>query len=70
MSAPERAGRGKDGLLVGGALLMVICCAVLPAVIGAAAGTAIGGWLGVTCAVLLAAGVGLLLHRRRGREGC
>lgn len=70
MSAPERAGKSRDGVLVGGALLMVICCAVLPAVIGAAAGSAIGGWLGVACAVLLAGGVGLLLHRRRGKDGC
>ena len=70
MSVPQETGRSKDGLLVGGALLMVICCAVLPAAIGAAAGSAIGGWLGITCAVVLAAGVGLFLHRRRGRDSC
>ena len=70
MSAPEGTGRGNDGLLVGGALVMVICCAVLPAVIGAAAGSAVGGWLGIACAVLLATGVGLLLHRRRSKGGC
>jgi hypothetical protein len=50
---------------------MVLCCAVGPAVIGAVAGSAIGGWLGIACAVLLAAGVGLVLHRRtRKRGGC
>jgi hypothetical protein len=39
-------------------------------VIGAAAGSAIGGWLGIACAVLLAVGAGLFMHRRRGQEGC
>jgi hypothetical protein len=65
--------RRSDGLLAGGALLMILCCAVGPAVIGAAAGSAIGGWLGIACAVLLAAGAGLLIRRRArhpGREGC
>lgn len=49
---------------------MVLCCAVGPAAIGAAAGTAIGGWLGVACAVVLAAGAGLLLYRLRGKDRC
>lgn len=71
MSADERPARRGDGLLAGGALLMVLCCAVLPAVIGAAAGSAVGGWLGIACAVLLAAGAGLYIHRRRrDRRGC
>ena len=49
----------------------VLCCAVLPAVIGAAAGSAVGGWLGIAGAVLLAAGAGLHIHRRRrDRTGC
>jgi hypothetical protein len=48
---------------------MVLCCAVGPAVIGAAAGSVIGGWLGIACAIVLAAGTGLMLHRRRGRRG-
>jgi hypothetical protein len=43
---------------------MVLCCAVGPAVIGAAAGSAIGDWLGIACAVVVAAFVGLFLHRR------
>jgi outer membrane lipoprotein SlyB len=42
-----------------------------PAVIGAVAGSAIGGWLGIACAVILAAVVGLVVHRRtRQRGGC
>ena len=50
---------------------MVLCCAVGPAVIGAVAGSAIGGWLGIACAAILAAVVGLILHRRtRDRDGC
>jgi hypothetical protein len=50
---------------------MVLCCAVGPAVIGAATGSAIGGWLGIACAIVLAAIVGLILHRRtRTRGGC
>jgi outer membrane lipoprotein SlyB len=40
-------------------------------VIGAVAGSAIGGWLGIACAVILAAVVGLAVHRRtRQRGGC
>ena len=61
--------RQPSAALAAGGLLMVLCCAVGPAVIGAVAGTAIGGWLGIVCAVILAAAVGLFLHRRAGRRG-
>jgi hypothetical protein len=71
MSANPKPGRGSNYALFGGGLLMVLCCAVSPAVIGAAAGSAIGGWLGIACAVILAAVGGLVLHRRtRNRDGC
>jgi hypothetical protein len=71
MAAEGNPGRGSDVPLVGGGLLMVLCCAVRPAVIGALAGSAVGGWLGIACAVILAAFVGLVLHRRaRARDGC
>lgn len=60
---------GGDRALVGGCLLMVLCCAVGPAVIGAVAGSAVGGLLGIACAVILAAAAGLVLHRRRARTG-
>jgi hypothetical protein len=71
MSADPRPRRGSILAFVGGGLLMVLCCAVGPAVIGAAAGSAIGGWLGIACAVVLAGLVGLILHRRtRSRGGC
>jgi hypothetical protein len=61
--------RRADAALAAGGVLMVLCCAVGPAVIGAIAGTAIGGWLGIVCALILAAGVGLFLHRRARRRG-
>jgi hypothetical protein len=71
MSTDSKPGRGSNVALLGGGVLMVLCCAVGPAVIGAVAGSAIGGWLGIACAVILAAAVGLLLHRRvRTRDGC
>jgi hypothetical protein len=63
--------RRSDAALAGAGVLMVLCCAVGPAVIGAVAGSAIGGWLGIACAIVLAAAVGLLVHRRsRRRGGC
>ena len=65
------AGRRADAALLGGGVLMILCCAVGPAVIGAVAGSAIGGWLGLACAVFLASAVGLILHgRTRRRGGC
>jgi hypothetical protein len=71
MSTTNQPRGRSDYALVGGGLLMVLCCAVGPAVIGAVAGSAIGGWLGIACAVILAAAVGLMLHRRtRRRGGC
>jgi hypothetical protein len=71
MSTTNQPRGRSDYALVGGGVLMVLCCAVGPAVIGAVAGSAIGGWLGIACAVILAAAVGLVLHRRtRRRGGC
>jgi len=69
MSAQPHRRRG-DGLFAEAAVLVVLCCAVGPAVIGAVAGSAIGGRLGIACAVVLAAVAGLLLHHRRGRGAC
>jgi hypothetical protein len=63
--------RRSNTALASAGILMVLCCAVGPAVIGAVAGSAIGGWLGIACAVLLAGIIGLVLHRRtRKRGGC
>jgi hypothetical protein len=70
VSADQKSPRSADGVFAGAALLMVLCCAVGPAVIGAAAGGVIGGWLGIVCAVLVAGLVGLLLHRRSRARGC
>jgi hypothetical protein len=71
MSAANGPHRRSEAVLAGAGILIVVCCAVWPAVIGAIAGSAIGGWLGIACAVVLAAAIGLVLHRRlRGRGGC
>lgn len=71
MSPSDQPRRSTDVALIGGGLLMVLCCAVGPAVIGAVAGSAIGGWLGIVCAIILAAVVGLVLRRRTTRSaGC
>ena len=72
MSDASKPPSRTDVTLVAGGLLMVLCCAIGPAVIGAVAGSAIGGWLGIACAVILAAAVGLILHRRTRRRpgGC
>jgi hypothetical protein len=71
MSVEEKARSRFDTTLIGGGVLMVLCCAVGPAVIGAVAGSAVGGWLGIACAVILAAVVALVVHRRtRARGGC
>ena len=69
MSATEQTRKRSNVALVGGGLVMVLCCAVGPAVIGAVAGSAIGGWLGIACAVIMAAAVGFILHRRARRGG-
>lgn len=63
------SARRADAALAAGGVLMVLCCAVGPAVIGAVAGTAIGGWLGIACALIIAAGTGFFLHRRARRRG-
>ena len=65
-TSPQKRG---DTTIVGAGILMVVCCAVGLAVIGAVAGSAIGGWLGIACAIILAAVVGLVLHRRTRRQG-
>ena len=63
-----RSGR-LDSVAAGAAVLMILCCTVGPAVVGAAAGSAVGAWLGMACAVLLTAVMAWVLHRRR-RTGC
>ena len=70
MSAESKPARKVDAALGGAAILMIVCCAVGPAVIGAAAGSVIGGWLGIVCAVILAGAVGLFLHKRSRDNGC
>lgn len=63
--------RRSHATFAGAAVFMVLCCAVGPAVIGAVAGSAVGGWMGIACAAVLATIAGLFLHRRkRIRGGC
>ena len=70
MSAEPMPSRKVDAALGGAAILMIVCCAVGPAVIGAAAGSVIGGWLGIVCAVVLAGALGLFLYKRSRSKGC
>ena len=61
-------GRGNT-LFGAAALVMAMCCAVGPAVIGALAGSALGGVAGVALAVAVAGTGAFALHRwRRGRR--
>jgi hypothetical protein len=70
MEAGANASR-KGGKLFGVAgVLMVLCCIAGPAVLGAAAGAAIGSWIGVAAAALVSVGGVLLVRRwRGGRDG-
>lgn len=65
MSAAKAPGRRSDAALAGA----ILCCAVGPAVLGAVTGSAIGGWLGIACAAIVAAAVGLVLLRRARTNG-
>lgn len=55
MRAGTKLSRRSDVALLGRGVLMVVRCAVGPAVVGAVAGSATGGWRGIACAVILAA---------------
>ena len=52
------------------AVVMVGLCAAGPAIVGAVAGGVIGGWLGAFAACAVAALIGVVVYRRRGRAGC
>jgi hypothetical protein len=68
-TAPAPASKA-DRFLLGGALVMVLCCAVGPAVIGVVASSAVGGGLGIVIACVVAAALGLGLYWRRRDKGC
>lgn len=59
MSAEARSG-GQFGIA---GVLMALCCLAGPAMVGAAAGAAIGNLLGIAAAVVIAL-VGVLVVRR------
>jgi hypothetical protein len=66
---PDSNAQQRKTLLTGGfGFLMVLCCLAGPAVIGAIGGSAIGGVLGVTAAVVIALAVAVVL-RWRGKSG-
>ena len=62
-----RAEGGTVATLLGA--LMVACCMAGPAVVGAVAGGAVGGWLDVPAAVAVAFAVAAALWWRRRRRG-
>jgi drug/metabolite transporter (DMT)-like permease len=65
MSADAKSG----GLFGIAGVVMALCCLAGPAIVGAAAGAAIGNLLGIAAAVLIAfAGVLVVRRRRRGNE--
>jgi hypothetical protein len=66
MSQPRSAPRRTDAITVAAATFLVICCAA-PTAVGAAAGSIIGGWLGIVAACLVAVAVSLAVRRRRGK---
>jgi hypothetical protein len=51
-------------------VLAILLCAAGPAILGAVAGGAIGGWPGIAAACGLAAAIGALVYRRRGKPPC
>jgi hypothetical protein len=61
---PDRA---RD-LFGAAGVLMALCCLAGPAVLGAAAGAAIGNVLGIAGAAIVALAGALLLRRRPGRR--
>ncbi len=63
--------RGVAGLsaLAGLGVVGLLCCAAIPAVLGAVVGSAIGGPPGVIVAAAIAIVVGLALLRRRAARG-
>ncbi len=59
MRAPSE--RRWNGALASAAAFMVLCCAAGPAVVGAVAGGALGGWLGIVSAAGVAMALALIL---------
>lgn len=70
MSTPSPDSPRSIAGVTAAALIMIACCAAGPAALGALAGSVIGGWLGIVCAVVFAGAVGVLLERRRRAGGC
>ena len=64
------SANGRSGTVFAGAgIFMVLCCALGPALVGAVAGTAIGGLLGILVACAVAALFAGVLYWRSRRKG-
>jgi preprotein translocase subunit SecF len=69
MAAGANASQSGGKLFGIAGVLMALCCVAGPAVLGAAAGAAIGNVVGVAAAILIAAAGLVLLRRwRAGRD--
>jgi hypothetical protein len=66
------AGAKSSGLFGVAGVVMAVCCLAGPAIVGAAAGAAIGNLLGVAAAVVIALAGALVVRRWRGGDhrGC
>lgn len=65
----EANAAGRSGkLFVLAGVLMALCCLAGPAILGAAAGAAIGNVLGIAAAAVIAGAAVLLLRRWRGGD--
>ena len=64
MSADAKSG----GLFGIAGVVMALCCLAGPAIVGAAAGAAIGNLLGIAAAVLVALAGVLVVRRWHGRD--
>ena len=72
MAAEANASQRRTRAVGVAGVLMALCCLAGPAILGAAAGAAIGNVLGIAAPVVIALGGVLLVRRRRGGadEGC
>ena len=69
MGSRATAGGRTDKLFGVAGLVMALCCLAGPAILGAAAGAAIGNLPGIAAAIVVAVAAVLLLRRRRAGTG-
>lgn len=66
MAAEANASERRNRAVGVAGVLMALCCLAGPAILGAAAGAAIGNVLGIAAAVVIAVAGVLLVRRWRG----